>query len=338
MYFTFSFIGSSWFSSVFLVVNAALGAGLLNFPDAYQQAGGVLVAVLIQAIFLVFVVCAIMILAYCSDIKQTATYQDVVLSVCGKNAQRCCAFSIMLYCFGTCITFLIIIGDQWEEFFLYVARGLYCDSHPWYMDRMTTISGDIIFIDTSTMLSKTNRLPQICKVFLNSNNVKNNIAIGVVGILYVVAIVTIKYFLPHDSPGPIKTKAALDCLWVDIWKMTPEDQELTEKRRRILVSSIWFLLTLVLAVFIPNIGVVIQILGAFAAIFIFIFPGMCLLSTVLNDTTDKWVRRFRSVVIFSCTFIILGAFIFGLTLSQSIVKDTSKGGVKADKSKYSCQN
>lgn len=45
-----NYSGTSWFASVFLVVNAALGAGLLNFPDAYQQAGGVLIAVLIQAV------------------------------------------------------------------------------------------------------------------------------------------------------------------------------------------------------------------------------------------------------------------------------------------------
>ena len=66
-------------------------------------------------IFLIFVICAILILAYCSDIKGTTTYQDVVLSVCGRNAQRMCSFTLMVYCFGTCITFLIIIGDQWEE-------------------------------------------------------------------------------------------------------------------------------------------------------------------------------------------------------------------------------
>ena len=35
---------------MFLVVNAALGAGLLNFPQAYQQAGGVVIAILIQAV------------------------------------------------------------------------------------------------------------------------------------------------------------------------------------------------------------------------------------------------------------------------------------------------
>jgi len=42
--------GSSWISSVFLVVNAALGAGLLNFPQAYHNAGGVVTAILIQAV------------------------------------------------------------------------------------------------------------------------------------------------------------------------------------------------------------------------------------------------------------------------------------------------
>ena len=65
-------------------------------------------------IFLVFVVAAILILGYCSDIKKTNTYQDVVQSVCGPSAQLACAVAITLYCFGTCITFLIIIGDQWE--------------------------------------------------------------------------------------------------------------------------------------------------------------------------------------------------------------------------------
>jgi len=33
-----------------MVVNAALGAGLLNFPEAYHRAGGVLVAILVQAV------------------------------------------------------------------------------------------------------------------------------------------------------------------------------------------------------------------------------------------------------------------------------------------------
>ena len=67
-----------------------------------------------------------------------------------------------------------------------------------------------------------------------------------------------------------------------MWGLTDEQILAHEKARRIAVSAVWFTITLVLAIFIPNIGVVIQILGAFAAIFIFIFPG---------EKTRKMVQR-----------------------------------------------
>ncbi|EEC03640.1 hypothetical protein IscW_ISCW002828 [Ixodes scapularis] len=41
--------GTSWYAAVFLVVNAALGAGLLNFPQAFDRAGGLAVALSVQA-------------------------------------------------------------------------------------------------------------------------------------------------------------------------------------------------------------------------------------------------------------------------------------------------
>lgn len=48
-------VGTSWYASVFLVVNAGLGAGLLDFPAAYHQCGGIVVAISIQAVRLIFV-------------------------------------------------------------------------------------------------------------------------------------------------------------------------------------------------------------------------------------------------------------------------------------------
>ncbi|CAM1154671.1 Uncharacterised protein g11344 [Pycnogonum litorale] len=42
--------GTSWYGAVFLIINAALGAGLLNFPQAYDLAGGFVVAILVQAV------------------------------------------------------------------------------------------------------------------------------------------------------------------------------------------------------------------------------------------------------------------------------------------------
>lgn len=41
---------SSTLAAVFLLVNAAMGAGLLNFPQAFDQAGGIWAAVLVQLV------------------------------------------------------------------------------------------------------------------------------------------------------------------------------------------------------------------------------------------------------------------------------------------------
>ena len=46
-----------------------------------------------------------------------------------------------------------------------------------------------------------------------------------------------------------------------------------EKWGRIFISIVWFTTSLILAVLIPDIGQVIQVLGSLAAVFIFVFPG-----------------------------------------------------------------
>lgn len=45
-------------------------------------------------------------------------------------------------------------------------------------------------------------------------------------------------------------------------------------QRRILIVCLWFFSTLAGAIFLPNISVAIHYLGALAASFIFIFPGL----------------------------------------------------------------
>jgi len=42
--------GTGWFAASMLIVNAGLGAGLLNFPAAYHQAGGILTANIVQMV------------------------------------------------------------------------------------------------------------------------------------------------------------------------------------------------------------------------------------------------------------------------------------------------
>jgi len=43
--------GISWYFAVFLIVNAALGAGLLNFSKAFDNAGGILISIIIQTVY-----------------------------------------------------------------------------------------------------------------------------------------------------------------------------------------------------------------------------------------------------------------------------------------------
>lgn len=42
--------GISWYFAVFLIVNAALGAGLLNFSKAFDNAGGILVSTIVHLV------------------------------------------------------------------------------------------------------------------------------------------------------------------------------------------------------------------------------------------------------------------------------------------------
>ena len=63
-----------------MIVNAALGAGLLNMPKAFDDAGGVLTAILVQAVLLFFIMTALIILAKTSDINKACTLPEVMIT------------------------------------------------------------------------------------------------------------------------------------------------------------------------------------------------------------------------------------------------------------------
>ncbi|XP_053575483.1 sodium-coupled neutral amino acid transporter 7 [Bombina bombina] len=132
--------GTSPAGAVFIVVNAALGAGLLNFPAAFSAAGGVTAGISLQLVLLVFIISGLVILAYCADACSERTYQEVVRGVCGRTAGVICELLIAVYTFGTCIAFFIIIGDQLEKLLSAIMHISEASSIPWYADRKFTIS------------------------------------------------------------------------------------------------------------------------------------------------------------------------------------------------------
>lgn len=76
------------------------------------------------------------ILVYCADFNQDDTYHDVLMSMCGKRAQQSAAISILLTCYGINVTFLVIIGDQYDRIF---ESLVYENLDQWFLDRKFTI-------------------------------------------------------------------------------------------------------------------------------------------------------------------------------------------------------
>ena len=73
-------------------------------------------------------------------------------------------------------------------------------------------------------------------------------------------------------------REGLSTILKDLFSLT--DNQEKERVRRCSIVTVWFISTILIAIETPNIGAVIHILGSLAAIFIFVFPGVCLLQTM----------------------------------------------------------
>lgn len=143
-------------------------------------------------------------------------------------------------------------------------------------------------------------------------------------VLIAYVIFAIKTFLTYPILlfcGRIAFESMLD-------EFRPVSSVLEEKRRRLALGSIWFFSSLLVAVFVPNITVVIDYLGSMAAAFIFVFPGLCLLNAVfLYEERIPGFRRNCGLIVAS-VYIVFGVFLLGLTLAQGVLYDTTLGRTK----------
>lgn len=82
--------------------------------------------------------------------------------------------------------------------------------------------------------------------------------------------------------------------------------------------TVWFVLSLVLALVIPNIGAVIKVLGSLSAVFIFIFPGLCMMKCALISNSLFIANRRLLFVVFSIVYLALGGSMFGIVFAEAI--------------------
>uniref|UniRef100_A0A3B1K9S2 Solute carrier family 38 member 8 n=1 Tax=Astyanax mexicanus TaxID=7994 RepID=A0A3B1K9S2_ASTMX len=103
------------FGAVFIMLKSALGAGLLNFPWAFQRAGGINRAITVELVSLVFLISGLVILGYASSVSRQGTYHDVVREVCGRRIGQLCEICFVFNLFMISVAFLVVVQDQLEK-------------------------------------------------------------------------------------------------------------------------------------------------------------------------------------------------------------------------------
>ncbi|XP_031169856.2 putative sodium-coupled neutral amino acid transporter 8 [Sander lucioperca] len=411
------------FGAVFIMLKSALGAGLLNFPWAFQKAGGVTTAVSVELVSLVFLISGLVILGYASSVSRQKTYQDVVREVCGGAVGQLCEVCFCFNLFMICVAFLVVVQDQLEKLCISLYQTVTGSSegempYHWYTDQRFALFIMCLFIILPLSIPKEIGIQKYTSV------------LGTLAATYLCAAVIVKYYLmeshdaiitPEHSQGVsswgsmfsvvpticfgfqcheaciaiyssmenqklfhwavISVVSMFFCLLIytltgvygfltfgrtvasDILMSYPGDDvviiisrllfgisiitiypiilllgrsvilNLTlriqrrrlgivthsfESRCRVVLTVIWITITLLIAMFVPDMGDVISVIGGISAFFIFIFPGLCLVFTMQTESVSPRVRVILTV--WGVITIVVGAFIFGQSTTIAVME------------------
>ncbi|XP_072757109.1 sodium-coupled neutral amino acid transporter 7 [Anoplolepis gracilipes] len=401
--------GAGILGTIFLIVNTTLGAGLLNFPQAFDKAGGVGTSVVTQFGFLVFITAALVILASCSDSTGSNTMQDAFAALCGYRSLIFCGICVAIYSFGCCLTFLIIVGDQFDRVFATFYGLDYC--HTWYLSRsfVTTLSCSVFILPLcffkrldvlscassvgcitviyvvwliiyKSITQQTDTVPPIkiwpdngyevlqiipiicfayqshmtaiptyacmkdrhlgkftlCVVIsmlicfgaysivgyfgyltFGSGKVPSDILQGYTEKSVVLTVAIIAVAVKNFTTYPIVLYCGRDAL-LGIFNINLDRIDV-----RVIVTLIWFISSLVIAILVPDISPVINLLGALSAMFIFVLPGICLLQKVLFRDSELYLNKNRLLIVFAIFLTALGAFVCSVVFLETL-KDLYK--------------
>ncbi|XP_062965032.1 solute carrier family 38 member 8 [Cynocephalus volans] len=184
--------------AVFILLKSALGAGLLNFPWAFYKAGGVVPALLVELVSLVFLVSGLVILGYAASVSSQTTYQGVVGGLCGPTIGKLCEACFIVNLLMISVAFLRVIGDQLEKLRDFLLPSTPPAPQPWYADPRFT-------------------LPLLCVLVILPLSCPREIAfqkhtsiLGTLAACYLALVITVQYYLwpqglvhkPLPSPSP----------------------------------------------------------------------------------------------------------------------------------------
>ncbi|XP_075692861.1 solute carrier family 38 member 8 [Rhinoderma darwinii] len=407
--------------AIFIMLKSALGAGLLNFPWAFNRAGGMQTAVMVELASLIFLISGLVILGYASSLSNNSTYQGVVRDVCGPAIGKLCGICFIFNLFMISVAFLRVVEDQLEKLCDTLHGNMTTDSmgeslRPWYLDerlamsllclvvilplsipkeisfqKYTSILGTlaacyltvVIIVkyyltehnvihkreyssNASSLASMFSVIPTICFGFqcheacitiyssMKNKRLSNWVAVSVVSMLICLLIYSltgIYGFLtfgesvaadilmsyPGDDAVVIVARllfaisiitiypiilllgrSVLQEAWLDHKYMTTYVTASYERFVRVTLSVLWILVTLIIALFVPDISEIISVIGGISAFFIFIFPGLCLICAMETEVMDQ--RKKSCLIVWGIISVLCGAFIFGQSTTIAVME------------------
>uniref|UniRef100_A0A8C6UHU6 Solute carrier family 38 member 8b n=1 Tax=Neogobius melanostomus TaxID=47308 RepID=A0A8C6UHU6_9GOBI len=345
------------FGAVFIMLKSALGAGLLNFPWAFEKAGGVTTAITVEMVSLVFLISGLVILGYASSISRQKTYQDVVREVCGRAVGQLCEVCFCFNLFMICVAFLVVVQDQLEKLCISLyetATGLTEAEMPynWYTDqrfalflmcliiilplsipkeigiqKYTSVLGTLaatylcvaVIVKYYLMESHTSRqyhsftFNRFLIFFVNLQCHEAFVSMFFCLLVYTLTGVYGFMTFGRDVASDILISVILNLLLRFRRRSHGIVTSSFESRCRIVLTVIWITVTLLIAMFVPDMGEVISVIGGISAFFIFIFPGKLLSLQPVGVLT-----------IWGIITIVVGTFIFGQSTTIAIMELINK--------------
>ncbi|KAM3608686.1 uncharacterized protein V6R79_003087 [Siganus canaliculatus] len=413
--------------AIFIMLKSALGAGLLNFPWAFERAGGIHSAVTVELVSLVFLVSGLIILGYSSSISGQCTYQAVVKEVCGPAIGQLCEVCFVFNLFMISVAFLVIVDDQLEKLCgsLYeVVTGLPESDMPYhfytdqrfalvllcvflilplsipkeisiqkYISVLGTLAATYLTIailikyhtmpsvmvhtaplysnGMSSWASMFSVIPTICFGFqcheasiaiyssMENQRLSHWVFISVISMIFCLVIYSLTgaygyltfgkdvkadILMSYSGDDNLMLIARL-LFGVSIITVFPiilllgrsvmQDPLLScrrrrdgvvtqefESRSRYVLTILWITVTLLIAMFVPDISKVISVIGGISAFFIFIFPGLCLMFAMQSEPVS-WKTRVV-LTIWGVVTLLCGAFIFGQSTTIAVMQILGK--------------
>ncbi|XP_052417044.1 putative sodium-coupled neutral amino acid transporter 8 isoform X1 [Carassius gibelio] len=140
----------------------------------------------------------------------------------------------------------------------------------------------------------------------------NDVVMIIARLLFGVSIITIYPIILLLGRSVVLTQI------LRFWERRAIITSVFESRCRLILTILWITVTLLIAIYIPDMSEVISVIGGISAFFIFIFPGLCLIFAMQTEPINHRMRALLTG--WGVVTVLTGAFIFGQSTSIAVME------------------